>query len=390
MKISFVLPGLSFTGGVRVVFEYADRLSKRGHNVDVVAPTLLPHPITYLRRVGLTKSVQKFLLSSGEKLNNIWDTEANIVHIPYYSTSFRHFLSESTQDSDVIIATEWRTVKPVENLKTPAKKYHFVQHYEVNSLWNNRNCWERAKQRSIKTGESVDISMAKIDTDGFRLPEKEMVDRAMSSPLPKIVISDFLKKIVEDCFDQNIIRKIPNGVDFDTFYCERNPNYKTILAPYRNETNKGSHDAIKAFRHIRQQYHSDLEFEMFGPVSADLPSWITYHESISDDELRDLYSKSGIFIFPSWAEGFGLPVAEAMACRSAIVTTNVGAVPDLGTNEKHFLTVPPQSPEQLADRVLYYLSNRNQAESIARAAESRIKHFNWTRAIVEFETTVLD
>jgi len=42
MKITFVLPDVGISGGARVVFEYANRLTERGHNVHIVYPIIPP------------------------------------------------------------------------------------------------------------------------------------------------------------------------------------------------------------------------------------------------------------------------------------------------------------------------------------------------------------
>ncbi len=47
------------------------------------------------------------------------------------------------------------------------------------------------------------------------------------------------------------------------------------------------------------------------------------------DELIALYSLADVFVFPSWYEGFGLPVLEAMACETPVIASNRGSLPEI-------------------------------------------------------------
>ena len=52
--------------------------------------------------------------------------------------------------------------------------------------------------------------------------------------------------------------------------------------------------------------------------------------SVTDQELSFLYNGASFFIFPSTYEGFGLPVLEAMACGTPVITTNISSIPEVG------------------------------------------------------------
>jgi glycosyltransferase involved in cell wall biosynthesis len=49
---------------------------------------------------------------------------------------------------------------------------------------------------------------------------------------------------------------------------------------------------------------------------------------VTREKLRDLYRRAQIFVYPSRAEGFGIPPLEAMACGAPVIATRVGAIPD--------------------------------------------------------------
>jgi glycosyltransferase involved in cell wall biosynthesis len=108
---------------------------------------------------------------------------------------------------------------------------------------------------------------------------------------------------------------------------------------------------------------------------------------VSDEALTELYRRCGVFCFPSLGEGFGLPVLEAMAVGSAVITSNVSSLPEVGGEAVEY--VDPRSIESIAgglERVL--ASPARQSELRALAAE-RAKLFSW-ESTTELVLTALE
>ncbi len=76
-----------------------------------------------------------------------------------------------------------------------------------------------------------------------------------------------------------------------------------------------------------------------------------------------------IFVHPSYAEGFGIAVAEAMLAKKPIIVANAGALPELIENEKSGLVIDPFDPEIWADAISLLLSKRDYAEFLANNAK---------------------
>jgi len=88
---------------------------------------------------------------------------------------------------------------------------------------------------------------------------------------------------------------------------------------------------------------------------------------------------------PSWREGFGLPSAEAMACKCALVTTDHGGSGDYAYHEKTALVSPPKNPEKLAENLIRLLENEELLRTIAQEGYEYITKFTWNKAVDKIE-----
>lgn len=94
-------------------------------------------------------------------------------------------------------------------------------------------------------------------------------------------------------------------------------------------------------------------------------------------ELRDLYARAACLVLPSLGEGFGLPVLEAMACGTPVVTANTSSLPEVAGEAA--LLVDPHDAVALADAVHRVLTDRGLREDLRRRGFERAAGFNWRR-----------
>lgn len=73
-------------------------------------------------------------------------------------------------------------------------------------------------------------------------------------------------------------------------------------------------------------------------------------------ELAALYRRARVFVFPSLAEGFGLPVVEAMACGTPVVTSNRSSLPEVAGDAA--VQVDPEDPDEIATAVAAVLEDQ--------------------------------
>ncbi|MGI8857526.1 MAG: glycosyltransferase family 4 protein [Thermomicrobiales bacterium] len=102
---------------------------------------------------------------------------------------------------------------------------------------------------------------------------------------------------------------------------------------------------------------------------------ITFTGYVPDDELPRWYQAATIFCYPSLYEGFGLPVLEAMACGTPVVTSNTSAIPEVAGDAA--VLIDPTDVTALADSLLALLSDAPRWEELGRAGIARSRGYSW-------------
>jgi glycosyltransferase involved in cell wall biosynthesis len=96
---------------------------------------------------------------------------------------------------------------------------------------------------------------------------------------------------------------------------------------------------------------------------------------LDDTVLPAVYAAAEAFVYPSLYEGFGLPVLEAMACRTAVLTSNSTALADTAGDAA--LTVDPLDVDSLAAGIRRLMTDDSLRESLAARGASRARRFSW-------------
>ena len=107
--------------------------------------------------------------------------------------------------------------------------------------------------------------------------------------------------------------------------------------------------------------------------------WLGYYPEAL---LPELIRGAALLVYPSLYEGFGLPVAQAMACGTACVTSNVSSLPEIAGDAA--LYVNPESTEEIRDALLRLLDHAEERARLGAAGRARAERmFRWERAARE-------
>jgi len=102
---------------------------------------------------------------------------------------------------------------------------------------------------------------------------------------------------------------------------------------------------------------------------------------IVNSDLSTLYNAAFAFLYPSLRESFGIPMLEAMACGTPIITSNTSAMPEVaGTGTQ---LIDPYKPEEIANAILRLEQDEAFYQSQVSYGLERVKLFSWTRTADE-------
>jgi len=112
---------------------------------------------------------------------------------------------------------------------------------------------------------------------------------------------------------------------------------------------------------------------------------------VDEEDLPDLYRGALLFIYPSLYEGFGLPILEAMACGTPVITSTTSSMPEVAGNAA--LLVEPKKPESLAAAMASVLGDEMRMAELRRRGLERAKSFSWeavARTTLDVYTTLAE
>jgi glycosyltransferase involved in cell wall biosynthesis len=102
---------------------------------------------------------------------------------------------------------------------------------------------------------------------------------------------------------------------------------------------------------------------------------VIFTGQIREQDKAPLYSAATVFAFPSLYEGFGMPVLEAMACGTPVVTSNVSALPEVAGDAG--LLVNPYESEAISHALTELLESAARRDDLARRGLERARRFTW-------------
>lgn len=96
---------------------------------------------------------------------------------------------------------------------------------------------------------------------------------------------------------------------------------------------------------------------------------------VTDADLPALYSGAHFFIFPSLYEGFGLPVIEAMACGTAVITSNISSLPEVAADAA--LYTNPHDTSDITNQINHFLQNPALIAEYRQKSLAQAQKFTW-------------
>ncbi len=213
-----------------------------------------------------------------------------------------------------------------------------------------------------------------------------------------ITVSHFIKnQIVEHLgFPADRIHTIPLGVRHRIFRPlppeqlkdmsrRKNLQQPFVLFVGSVEPRKNIAGAIHAYQRLPNRLKNQWKFVVCGFEgwnNADVLRLmdknrenIVYLGYLNDQELAYVYNLATVFIFPSFYEGFGLPVLEAMACGTPVIASDTASLPEVcGTAAR---LVDPNNIEEMTAALEEFLTNDDLRRSFAARGLQHARNYTW-------------
>lgn len=194
------------------------------------------------------------------------------------------------------------------------------------------------------------------------------------------------------------IRYIPNAIDLEEYPFRLRARPEPLLCWLRAFND--SYDPLMAIETIETLKNSvpEAALSMVGPVrdpgllnaarqavaEKGLASAVKIIGSVPKAEVATTLAQHDIFLNTTRYESFGVAVLEAAACGLPVVSTSVGEIPYLWSDEENALLVDQGDSAAMARAVLRLLTEEGLAEKISRAGRSKAETFSWDNVLVQW------
>ncbi len=348
MKITFVIPCLTISGGIRVVATHAKYLRDKGHDVFIIVPK--PKHKHFL------PSLRSFIKNRSFLADDYSDStyfEINQLSVHISKTS--DIQESDLPDADFIVATWWETAEWIAKFSDrKGQKIYFVQHHEI--------VIDHQRQNRVKAT--------------YRLP------------FPKVTISQWLVNLMIEEYgnNRNDVYLVPNSVDTSLFNAQaRSKNRKPVIGfMYSDLVWKGSDICLGAIQLVRDRF-PEVSVVAFSSVYSSskipLPPEVEFSFRPPQNTIRDIYASCDVWLCGSRSEGFSLPILEAMACRCPVVSVSTGIAPEIIRPGINGFLAPVEDIESLASYLIKVIQLPDfQWQLMSNAAYETATGYTWDDA----------
>lgn len=212
-----------------------------------------------------------------------------------------------------------------------------------------------------------------------RVMEREEAEYAQADAIT--IASEFSRRtFVEMGVDGNKVSKIPYGVRLDRFTKTAEPSSESfdVLFAGTVSIRKGIPYLLDAFARFK---HPLKRLRLVGPIEPEMSSLLSRFDltnveflgRLSQDELARWMNVSRVLVLPSVEDGFGLVMAQSMACGAVVIASENTGGPDLFTDGVEGFVVPIRSPEAICERLTQLADDPRLWKQMSDAALGRVK-----------------
>lgn len=376
-SVAIVVPDLSFFGGVPVVALFLHRVINESekYKADLISISTWSrdeNSVCLLKPSSWGKGVQ---VSEREVKGTLYK------HVGAFITEFelqryrpRKVLNEILSSYDIVQIVagtpQWGNVAKEVN-KPIALQIATLTSIERESIIKNasfiKNLWTRIMINLV----------SRVETAALRCVDVVFTE------------NEWLDKKLRTMFGDEKVVYAPPGIDTDFFtFKDYHPNGHLISVGRFADPRKNAKLLFETYKHLREILPNAPKLVVAGenlPIEENMKfaeglgilPFIEFRKGVSSEELRTLYQTASLYLMSSNEEGFGLVLAEAMACGLPVVSTRCGGPEGIVIEGETGYLVPLNDAKSLAESAAKILSNGNLAMSMSAAGRKRaVEYFS--------------
>lgn len=328
LEITYIMVWTKVCGGSKIILEYANRLAKKGHKINIV--TYDEYPDWY---------------ELSDKIN--------FVKVPENED-----IEKYIPNSDVVVPTSWKCIRKA----------------------------IKANKGPVAFFEQGGSHLFEID----RLSEikrKVVYDRMQLPPFIYTVSKYSAEKIEEIYGKSSSI--IYNALESKIFYPrekERNEKETSITIVGSEDFKfKNVGEVLEVIRELKEKYQIKLNWitqtEPKINIEEGKNAIVNPEQKIIGDVLRN----TDIYICNSEYESFGLPTLEAMTCGATVITTDTGGMRDFVIDRENALVIKHHNKEDMKEKIEMLINDKNLMHKMSQNGIATASKFNWDNTILSME-----
>ncbi len=227
----------------------------------------------------------------------------------------------------------------------------------------------------------------------YRLILRRLCHRARAV----LTVSEFSKQRIIEWFNLDPARVFNVGNGVSASFTPDGPHYELssdyALCVSNRRGHKNEKGLLQAF--ARSELPSDFKLVLTGESTVELKELahslgianrLVFSGQVSESELGALYRGASFLVFPSLYEGFGLPIVEAFACGTPVITSNVTSMPEIAGDGA--LLVNPYDLDEIARSMERLHNSAELRSSLVKRGFGRVAAFSWDTVVSRIQAAV--
>ena len=315
-------------------------------------------------------------------------TQSGIGGIAQHVQGLKNFL-EKNENSIEIISSENTFTIPVKGLKNPSfmissfLKTKFKKNFDIVHAHNipSALAMKNSSGKKILTihgifSEQINQLHGKTSGNISKKYEKDALSWA-----------DMITVISKESYDYytslgHKVIQIPNAIDISSLSSDEDRKYeKQVLFAGRLSKEKGVKTLIEICKKLPHDIHLIIigdgpEVENIKKLESSQNN-IHYLGSKNHQQTISLIKGSDVLVQPSFSEGISTTILESMACKTAIVASNVGGNLELIQDQESGILVEPTNPEMFCEKIIELISDKSLRNKLSTLSYENVKKYDW-------------